>query len=166
MRRMTIPFLFIVVFFFALWVEGTDGLFFAIKSGDLEYAQEILKDPDFNPNIKHWNNGATPLIHAVVYKQLEIVEALLEHPNIDPNMRSSDGGTPLHYAVTSGDLKIVKALLRHPDLDPTKLNLRGQPPLQMAEYFASVRQTIVEIVEKEITIREGGQKKEGSCYIN
>jgi len=81
----------------------------AAANGDLEGAQNLIKEPEVDVNGTHLN-GFTPLFYAASSGQLEVAKWLLE-VKAEVNVSSDGKRAPLHWAARNGHSKVVELLL-------------------------------------------------------
>jgi ankyrin repeat protein len=91
-------------------VSGTSELHVAARLGLQELVQELLNNPESNPNPRDYQNR-TPLMFAAQQRHRGILMDLLSHPRIDVNATTNEGKTALGYAVESRHLECVRALV-------------------------------------------------------
>lgn len=89
--------------------EKNTELFSAIRNGNLQKVQELLK-AGVKVNIIDKNNkDNTPLHYAVERDKKEIVEKLLQEWKADINAKNNRDNTPLHIAVSK---EVVRKLVK------------------------------------------------------
>jgi len=87
-----------------------DGLFAAIRNGDVEVVKELL-DSGSNVNVKS-SSGLTPLHFAAGAGHKEVAELLIAN-SADVNATDlGEGRTPLHQAAEWGHIEVVELLIR------------------------------------------------------
>ena len=90
--------------------EGGVSLLDAVRSGNAERVQAVLKRSDRDELETRAPDGSTPLIFAAFYGNHDIVQALLSH-GANPNARDNSGITALTRASVKGHTAIVDMLL-------------------------------------------------------
>ncbi|WP_353285904.1 ankyrin repeat domain-containing protein [Wolbachia endosymbiont (group A) of Rhorus exstirpatorius] len=111
--------------------EKNTELFSAIRNGNLQKVQELLK-AGVKANIIDKNNkDNTPLHYAVEKDKKEIAEELLQEWKPDINAKNNKGDTPLHIAVSKVNKELVQLLLSKQAKTDIK-NDAGKTPLSLA----------------------------------
>ncbi len=110
--------------------EKNTELFSAIRNGNLQKVQELLK-VGVKVNIIDKNNA--PLHYAIKKGNKEIVEELLVQKwKTDINAKNNKGDTPLHIATSKGNKELVQLLLSKQVKTDIKNN-EGKTPLELAK---------------------------------
>ncbi len=112
--------------------EKNTELFSAIRNGNLQKVQDLLKAGVKLNIIDKNNKDNTPLHYAVERDKKEIVRKLLQEWKADVNAKNNKGDTPLHIAVSRNNKKLVSLLLDKQARSDIKNN-EGKEPYELAK---------------------------------
>lgn len=116
--------------------DGNTTLALALKSGNLEAAKVLLKEPSID--LRSANNNDQTALHLAASTTPEIVTLLLQHPTAQAclpeilNRRDHDGITAFSVAVRSTKPKIAEILLQQPGIDVNLADNDQRTPLHIA----------------------------------
>lgn len=114
--------------------SGQNGLYLALREGQLEVADFLVRQPKFNVDQRN-PKDETPLMYAVLKGHTDLARAMVAR-GADVN---KPGWAPLHYAATyagDGAVQQVQWLLdNHAYIDAESPN--GTTPLMMAAQYGS-----------------------------
>lgn len=118
-------------------------LFAAVERGDVELAQEMIKDINL-PHYQHNTAGETLLTAAIAAGQYEMVEWLCEDAVI--NLKNEDGETPLTLAIKQQQPAIIDMVLERAKTDLP--NDKDETPLYLAVAFAYESAFLQQLIKK------------------
>jgi hypothetical protein len=99
-------------------IRGATQLWTAAEKGHLAVVQNILQQPNIDPNQVRTKTRTTPLYIAAYHGHVEVVKSILAHPRVNVNSGNvSSEMSPLNKAVQLGREEVVKVLLRAKDID-------------------------------------------------
>lgn len=116
--------------------DGNTALALALKSGKLEAAEVLLREPSIN--LKLVNNSDQTALHLAASTTPEVMTLLLHRLTAQAclpellNCRDRDGITALSAAVRSTKPEIVEILLQQPDIDVNLADNDQRTPLHIA----------------------------------
>ncbi len=132
-------------------LEGATQLWKAAELGCHLAVEEVLQQPNIDPNKTHKETGTTPLYVAAYFGHERVVKALLSHPFIQVNCGKGET-TPLFMAAQEGREGIVKMLLGCKDVDIEKASKDGITPAHVASEFG--HEYIYGLLSKNQSTRE------------
>lgn len=95
----------------------------AIMSGEVEFVNIALQDPDLDPNKPTSPGHPPPLALALLMyvrsqnKSLAILRRLLDDSRIDPNVKDAEGQSGLNIAVIYNNETLLGLFLKHPKIN-------------------------------------------------
>eukprot|EP01083_Nonionella_stella_P270940 917701_1 len=103
--------------------EDFSPLMCAVRTGDLEMIEILLKHPRINVNyVSSCELGQTVLMVAIENGQIAAARLLLSHPAIDTSYEEDNTDkTAMICAILSGCTEIVQMLLERPDCNPNEI---------------------------------------------
>jgi len=110
--------------------NGETALLSALKAGQFQSAEVLLRDAYANPNLAD-HSGLTPLIASIGNPDPSFFWLLSNQARVDPNLGMKQGDAPIHFLTRQNRIEELKLLMKR-KLDFNALGAKGRTAVQIA----------------------------------